>query len=67
MSTFLNKEIAARAGRISRSRLTPEQRTEVAELGGNTLLRLMGTQYYAALGRRSAQVKAAQGTSKTGK
>jgi hypothetical protein len=39
------------------SRRSSEQRTLFGEQGGNSLLRQQGVQYYAALGRRSAQLR----------
>jgi hypothetical protein len=58
MLTFEDKTIAARAGHTTMSRLSPEQRTKLGELGGNTLLRHLGVQYYSSLGKRSAQMRA---------
>lgn len=57
MSTFLDRNIAARAGHTTMSRLTPEQRTALGESGGNALLNMLGVQYYQALGRKSAQMR----------
>jgi hypothetical protein len=52
------KAIAVRNGLTNMSCLSPEQRAKLGELGGNTLLRRLGVQYYSSLGKRSAQVKA---------
>lgn len=57
MSTFLNREIAARAGRTTMARKTSAQRTAESTAAGNALLLQMGTDYYAAMGRRSAQLR----------
>lgn len=56
MKAFEDRERAAQAGRTTMSRLTPEEKTELGERGGNTLLRLMGINHYAALGRKSAEM-----------
>lgn len=56
MSTFLDREIASRAGKTTMSRMTLEEKTALGEKGGNALLNMMGTAYYAALGRKSADM-----------
>lgn len=62
MSTFLNREIASRAGRTTMSRKTPAQRVAQAEAAGNALLMQFGSDYYAAMGRKSARLRRERGT-----
>jgi hypothetical protein len=52
------KDIAAKHGRTAMNNLTAAEKTELSESGGNALLRMMGSQYYVALGRRSAAQRA---------
>jgi len=52
------KAIAVKNGATTMRRLTSEQRVKLGELGGGTLLRRLGIQYYSSLGKRSAQVRA---------
>lgn len=60
MATFVNKEIAAKAGHVAMGRRTSAQKTGLGERGGNSLVRQQGTGYYASLGIRSAALRMAR-------
>ena len=55
MSTFSDRAVASRAGRLKIERMTAAELTAFTTAGGNALLRMYGSQYYSALGKRSAE------------
>jgi hypothetical protein len=52
------KSIASAHGRSSMNKKTQEQKTDLAESGGNALLRQQGLQYYFDLAQRSVKARA---------
>jgi len=60
--TFLNREIASRAGRTKIENMTAGELAAFATAGGNALLRMYGVQYYSALGRKSAEKRSKRPT-----
>ena len=55
MSTFSDREVASKAGRLKIERMTAGELRAFTTAGGNALLRMYGTQYYSALGKRSTK------------
>jgi hypothetical protein len=58
MTTFCDREMASKAGRMKISRMSASELRTFTTSGGNALLRMYGTPYYSVLGQKSAAKRA---------